>query len=49
MIRWDKEIDVAAGDTRMVILVQQKGGEELLWPALRQQPSDNNVEGILGE
>ncbi|KAF3689892.1 Inter-alpha-trypsin inhibitor heavy chain H3 [Channa argus] len=43
----DKEFDVAVGDARMVILIHQNGGEEFLWPVLRQLPMDNNVEGIL--
>ncbi|XP_067359427.1 inter-alpha-trypsin inhibitor heavy chain H3-like isoform X3 [Channa argus] len=43
----DKEFDVAVGDAQMVILIHQNGGEEFLWPVLRQRPSDNNVEGIL--
>ncbi|XP_068615888.1 inter-alpha-trypsin inhibitor heavy chain H3-like [Brachionichthys hirsutus] len=45
--RHDKEIDVAVGDTRLVILIHDKGGEEVLWPVLRQQPSDTNVTGLL--
>uniref|UniRef100_A0A8C3G1A5 Inter-alpha-trypsin inhibitor heavy chain 3b, tandem duplicate 2 n=1 Tax=Cyclopterus lumpus TaxID=8103 RepID=A0A8C3G1A5_CYCLU len=48
VIRRDKEIDVAAGDTRMVILIHEKDGNEFLWPILRQKPLDNNVSGILG-
>ncbi|XP_034388104.1 inter-alpha-trypsin inhibitor heavy chain H3-like [Cyclopterus lumpus] len=47
VIRRDKEIDVAAGDTRMVILIHEKDGNEFLWPILRQKPLDNNVSGIL--
>ncbi|XP_054472032.1 inter-alpha-trypsin inhibitor heavy chain H3 isoform X2 [Anoplopoma fimbria] len=47
VIRRDKEIDVATGDTRMVINIHEKGGKEFLWPVLRQQPLDNNVTGIL--
>ncbi|XP_029287202.1 inter-alpha-trypsin inhibitor heavy chain H3-like isoform X6 [Cottoperca gobio] len=46
VIRRDQEIDVADGDTRIVILIHVKDGEEFLWPVLRQQPSDN-TEGIL--
>ena len=48
VIRRDKEVDVAAGDTRIVILIHEKDGDKFLWPVLRQQPSDNNVTGILG-
>ncbi|XP_031143356.1 inter-alpha-trypsin inhibitor heavy chain H3-like [Sander lucioperca] len=47
VIRRDKEIDVAAGDTRMVIYIHEKDGVEFLWPVLRQQPLDNNVTGII--
>lgn len=48
MIRRDKEIDVAAGDARIVILIHEKGGKNFLWPVLRQRPSDTNITGILG-
>ncbi len=48
VIKRDKEIDVAAGDIRMVILIQMKGAEELLWPAIRLQPTDTSITGILG-
>ncbi|XP_068449823.1 inter-alpha-trypsin inhibitor heavy chain H3-like [Clinocottus analis] len=47
VIRRDKEIDIAAGDTRMVILIHEKDGEEFLWPVLRLKTLDNNVSGIL--
>ncbi|XP_037626269.1 inter-alpha-trypsin inhibitor heavy chain H3-like isoform X12 [Sebastes umbrosus] len=47
VIRRDKEVDVAAGDTRMVFLIHEKDGVKFLWPILRQQPSDNNATGIL--
>ncbi|XP_038553521.1 inter-alpha-trypsin inhibitor heavy chain H3-like isoform X2 [Micropterus salmoides] len=47
VIRRDKEIDVAAGDTRMVILIHKRGDKEFIWPVLRQKPSDNNISGIL--
>ncbi|MGU1914718.1 hypothetical protein ACSESZ_29345 [Pseudomonas aeruginosa] len=47
VIMRDKEIDVAAGDTHMVILIHKRGDKEFIWPVLRQQPSDNNVSGIL--
>ncbi|XP_069559435.1 inter-alpha-trypsin inhibitor heavy chain H3-like [Brachyistius frenatus] len=47
VIRRGKEIDVAVGDTRMVILVHEKDGKEFLWPVLRQLQSANNTEGIL--
>ncbi|XP_044029473.1 inter-alpha-trypsin inhibitor heavy chain H3-like isoform X10 [Siniperca chuatsi] len=47
VIRRDKEIDVAAGDTHMVILIHEQGDKEFIWPVLRQQPSDDTVTGIL--
>ncbi|XP_035518594.1 inter-alpha-trypsin inhibitor heavy chain H3-like isoform X2 [Morone saxatilis] len=47
VIRRNKEIDVAVGDSRMVILVQEKDGQEFLWPVLRQWPSNTSVTGIL--
>ncbi|XP_053172371.1 inter-alpha-trypsin inhibitor heavy chain H3-like isoform X6 [Scomber japonicus] len=47
VIRRDQEIDVTAGDTRMVILLHEKNGRKFLWPVLRLKPSDSNAEGIL--
>ncbi|XP_033994592.1 inter-alpha-trypsin inhibitor heavy chain H3-like isoform X5 [Trematomus bernacchii] len=46
IIRRDKEIDVAGGDTHLVILIQGKDAQSFLWPVLRQQSSDS-AEGIL--
>ncbi|KAF3856303.1 hypothetical protein F7725_017026 [Dissostichus mawsoni] len=46
LIRRDKEIDVAGGDTHLVILIQGKDAQSFLWPILRQQSSDS-AEGIL--
>ncbi|XP_033994586.1 inter-alpha-trypsin inhibitor heavy chain H3-like isoform X3 [Trematomus bernacchii] len=46
IIRRDKEIDVAGGDTHLVILIQGKDTQSFLWPVLRQQSSDS-AEGIL--
>nr|XP_040060994.1 inter-alpha-trypsin inhibitor heavy chain H3-like isoform X2 [Gasterosteus aculeatus aculeatus] len=43
----EKEIDVAVGDTRMVILIHKENGKDFLWPILRQRPLDDNVSGIL--
>nr|XP_054586984.1 inter-alpha-trypsin inhibitor heavy chain H3 [Nothobranchius furzeri] len=43
----DKEVDVTAGDVRLVILVHEKNGNKFLWPVLRQKPSASNAEGIL--
>ncbi|XP_059185247.1 inter-alpha-trypsin inhibitor heavy chain H3-like [Centropristis striata] len=47
VIKRDKEIDVAVGDTRVVILIHVKDGEKFLWPVLREQPLEGNVTGIL--
>lgn len=44
-----KEIDVAVEDVRLVILIHEKDGNKFLWPVLRQTPSADNTEGILGE
>uniref|UniRef100_A0A3P9LPK4 Zgc:112265 n=1 Tax=Oryzias latipes TaxID=8090 RepID=A0A3P9LPK4_ORYLA len=47
IIRTDKEIDIEAEDIRLIIYIHQKDGEHLLWPALRQIPSESNMDGIL--
>ncbi|XP_030277140.1 inter-alpha-trypsin inhibitor heavy chain H3 isoform X2 [Sparus aurata] len=47
VIKRDKEIDVAAGDTRLLILIHNRGQKEFLWPVLRQLPSDPSATGIL--
>eukprot|EP00064_Thunnus_orientalis_P002560 superscaffoldBa00000193_g2567 len=47
VIKRDKEVDVTAGDTRIVILLHQQNRKHLLWPVVRQQPPDSNAEGIL--
>lgn len=48
VIKRNKEVDIAVGDIRIVIITHEKDGEEFLWPVLRQQPSGDNTEGILG-
>ncbi|XP_058487296.1 inter alpha-trypsin inhibitor, heavy chain 4 isoform X2 [Solea solea] len=49
VIKRNKEVDVAAGDVRLVILLHEKDGNTFLWPAIRQQPADNALaHGILG-
>uniref|UniRef100_A0A3B4GWQ1 Inter-alpha-trypsin inhibitor heavy chain H3-like n=1 Tax=Pundamilia nyererei TaxID=303518 RepID=A0A3B4GWQ1_9CICH len=40
----NNEIDVATGDMRMVIIVHENNGPKILWPVLRQRPSDNNAD-----
>ncbi|XP_062258296.1 inter-alpha-trypsin inhibitor heavy chain H3-like isoform X3 [Platichthys flesus] len=47
VIKRNKEVDVATGDIRIVILLHERHGEKFLWPVLRRRPSDNNAEGIL--
>lgn len=49
MIKRDKEVDIAVGDTRIVILIHQHAGKDFLWPVLRQWPSNSSITGILGE
>lgn len=49
VIRRDKEIDIAVGDTRILLLIHAHAGKEFLWPVLRQRPSDSNAAGFLGE
>uniref|UniRef100_A0A672FZ96 Inter-alpha-trypsin inhibitor heavy chain 3 n=1 Tax=Salarias fasciatus TaxID=181472 RepID=A0A672FZ96_SALFA len=49
VITRSKEIDIAAGDARIVIIVHEKAGREFLWPVMRQKPSTTNIEGLLGE
>lgn len=49
MIMRNNEIDIAAGDMRLVILVHKKSSIKFLWPVLRQHPSANNTDGLLGE
>nr|XP_057921447.1 inter-alpha-trypsin inhibitor heavy chain H3-like isoform X3 [Doryrhamphus excisus] len=46
VIKRDKEVDITAGETRLLILLHGKNGQEFLWPTLRQHPS-GNAEGIL--
>uniref|UniRef100_A0A672YA59 Inter-alpha-trypsin inhibitor heavy chain 3 n=1 Tax=Sphaeramia orbicularis TaxID=375764 RepID=A0A672YA59_9TELE len=48
VIKRDKETDITVGETRLVILLHETAGKQFLWPVLRQAPSDNNTEGILG-
>lgn len=47
-MRWNNERDVVAEDIRKVILVHEEDGNQLLWPVLWQQTSDNNSDRILG-
>nr|XP_020443095.1 uncharacterized protein LOC109952390 [Monopterus albus] len=47
VIRRGNEINVTAEGTHLIILVHEKNSKQFLWPLLREQPSDNNAEGIL--
>ncbi|XP_008284537.1 inter-alpha-trypsin inhibitor heavy chain H3-like [Stegastes partitus] len=47
VIRRDKEIDVAAGDVRLILLIHNKNGDEFLWPVIRQKPNATDTEGLL--
>ncbi|XP_078803057.1 inter-alpha-trypsin inhibitor heavy chain H3-like isoform X2 [Oryzias latipes] len=47
IIRTEKEIDIEAEDIRLIIYIHQKDREHLLWPALRQIPSESNMDGLL--
>uniref|UniRef100_I3JKH1 Inter-alpha-trypsin inhibitor heavy chain 3 n=1 Tax=Oreochromis niloticus TaxID=8128 RepID=I3JKH1_ORENI len=49
VIMRNNEIDIAAGDVRLVILVHEKNSIKFLWPVLRQHPSANNTDGLLGD
>ncbi|XP_077060067.1 inter-alpha-trypsin inhibitor heavy chain H3-like [Siphateles boraxobius] len=42
------EMDVTMGNISVVILLHKKNGEVFLWPAVRQQPKDVSLMGILG-
>ncbi|XP_056128460.1 uncharacterized protein LOC130106394 [Rhinichthys klamathensis goyatoka] len=41
------EMDVTMGNIRVVILLHKENGEVFLWPAVRQQPKDVSLRGIL--
>lgn len=46
----NREVDVVAGDVRIVILLHESHGKPFLWPVLKERPNNNeNLEGILGE
>ncbi|XP_046871165.1 inter-alpha-trypsin inhibitor heavy chain H4-like [Hypomesus transpacificus] len=42
----EKELDIKVGDTRIVILLNQKHGFSFLWPVLRERPS-GNISGLI--
>ncbi|XDV51310.1 hypothetical protein PO909_020222 [Leuciscus waleckii] len=49
LILRSNEMDVTMGNIRVVILLHKKNGEVFLWPAVRQQPKDVGLMGILGK
>ncbi|XP_067243933.1 inter-alpha-trypsin inhibitor heavy chain H3-like isoform X2 [Chanodichthys erythropterus] len=49
LILWSNEMDVTMGHIRVVILLHKKNGDMFLWPAVRQQPKDVSLMGILGK
>lgn len=49
LILRDREVDIDAGDTRLVILTHERNGKPTFWPVLRRAAQDPNVEGMLGE
>ncbi|XP_077385743.1 inter-alpha-trypsin inhibitor heavy chain H3-like isoform X2 [Festucalex cinctus] len=50
IIKWDTNIDISIGDTRLVILHHHDiAGEEFLWPVIKKRSSDSNAEGILAQ
>ncbi|ROI16305.1 Inter-alpha-trypsin inhibitor heavy chain H3 [Anabarilius grahami] len=49
ILRNGNEMDVTMGNIRVVILLHKKNGDVFLWPAVRQQPKDVSLMGILGK
>ena len=49
ILRSNDEMDITMGNIRVVILLHKKNGEVFLWPAVRQQPKDVGLMGILGK
>ncbi|KAM8868337.1 inter-alpha-trypsin inhibitor heavy chain H3-like [Synchiropus picturatus] len=43
----DKEIDIAVGDSRLVIHRHERDGNRFLWPVLKVIPSGDDIHGIL--
>uniref|UniRef100_A0AAR2LAD1 Inter-alpha-trypsin inhibitor heavy chain 3 n=1 Tax=Pygocentrus nattereri TaxID=42514 RepID=A0AAR2LAD1_PYGNA len=44
-----EEVDVTMGTVRVVLFRHKKDGEMFLWPAVQQQPSHVNIQGIFGK
>ncbi|XP_048029069.1 inter-alpha-trypsin inhibitor heavy chain H3-like [Megalobrama amblycephala] len=49
LILRSNEMDVTMGHIRVVVLLHKKNGDMFLWPAVRQQPKDVSLMGILGK
>ncbi|XP_048029059.1 inter-alpha-trypsin inhibitor heavy chain H3-like isoform X2 [Megalobrama amblycephala] len=49
LILRSNEMDVTMGNIRVVILLHKKNHNVFLWPAIRQQPKDVSLMGILGK
>ncbi|KAF4107293.1 hypothetical protein G5714_011657 [Onychostoma macrolepis] len=49
LILRSNEIDVTMGNIRFIILLHKEKRNMFLWPAVRQQPKDVSLTGILGE
>lgn len=49
LILRSNEIDVTMGNIHVVILLHKEKSDVFLWPAVRQQPKDVSLTGILGK
>ncbi|XP_056323968.1 inter-alpha-trypsin inhibitor heavy chain H3 isoform X2 [Danio aesculapii] len=49
MILRNNELDITVGIIRIVVLLHKINGQVFLWPAVRQQPKDIVLAGILGK
>ncbi|XP_062401355.1 inter-alpha-trypsin inhibitor heavy chain H3-like isoform X2 [Sardina pilchardus] len=45
----DDEVEVSSGSLHIVVFRHQKDGDRLLWPTVRQRPSNTVFEGIMGK
>ncbi|KAM9813887.1 inter-alpha-trypsin inhibitor heavy chain H3-like [Neosynchiropus ocellatus] len=43
----NKQIDIAVGDTRLVVHRHERDGKNFLWPVLEAAPSGDDIHGIL--
>uniref|UniRef100_UPI003F65BE93 uncharacterized protein LOC100003906 isoform 16 precursor n=1 Tax=Danio rerio TaxID=7955 RepID=UPI003F65BE93 len=49
LILQSNELDITMGNIRIVVLLHKINGQVFLWPAVRQQPKDVVLAGILGK